>query len=1115
MRCALLSVLTIALTAGAAEDADRRSRREPGLILENGGRTGACDVLAFTADGRHLLAAGDDRVVRTWDFAASDLTPGPVLRWSVWRQNRGAIYAMALSPDKDQKYVAVGGLGLLDGTIAILERATGKVVHALLTPPSNATIWAIAFAPAGDAVAYGTIDGRVWLWRPVARDKPVRPIGQFPASPSGGLNTVRLVTFTPDGRLLAAAERGPVKRWAWDRPGAAAEDLFTPVARHKVAVSGDGKWLAVAGHERGALEVWSIEQRSRFAVPLGGPDDLAQSVALDATGRRLAVGVRTIPRDGPFVRESATRVALYDLTVPGLRPTPGPRMSYYAEAFAFHPDGRHLAVAGGNDYEVVVWDAQARRTVAEGRSAGASLWGVGLSNDGRRLGYRIGRNPVPPHPNERAAGPWTVFDLRDRAWASAAGFEPVRPISTLAGWSMEFSPNSADTWHVVGPGGRHRLPLDPHPDSFPRCYTFLPATSGRPPRLAVGHYWGWSLYDLTAAGPKRIRVYAGHMGYVTAIAPSADGSLILTASRDQTVAAWSLAEWGGHPFLGAKFVARLGRLFVDDVAPGSPAWEADLTPGDEIAQLLHLTGPDASRDRRLMFHAAGTTPNKYGLAVHQSTTSADEAVKWIDQAAPQREFLFLVKRAGQKDRRVVTHGIQRPLWVFFPTRSGEWVLWRYLDYFYDASPGGAAYVGWQVSGSPAETPAFYPAQEFDGRHTFYRPDKVDEILRPGAVRPDRVNIPGIEPPEVAITLVGAAEVGPAGVALQLTATPRGPRDIHRPKRVTLWVNDHRYRDWPGDPATKLGEQFAEKVTIPADKLPHGPSRLTIQCEGRGGATVRQQVAVTRPGPAPPRRLFALLVGVVDYGRVKMLAGRKFNSLPGVGVDLVKLEDVFKAQQAGPGNPRGPFAEVVVPSPLENDTARPGDVLAALDKIAAAARPDDLAVIYLAGHGYNATDPKGRDVAGTFVFVGPAFDERRPSETGLTTEALYARLARIACPKVVMVMACHSGDATRRTLRDPVRELTPGGVGPMVLTACAPAESALVDDLDGSLMAQALAETAETPREWTVAAVADAVRQQVPRRVSDLAAKRREKLKQTPQVYAPDPDAARRWVLFRK
>jgi hypothetical protein len=45
-----------------------------------------------------LLATGDDKVVRVWDYRVSRLDPRSmkVLRWSAWRERRGAIHALAV-----------------------------------------------------------------------------------------------------------------------------------------------------------------------------------------------------------------------------------------------------------------------------------------------------------------------------------------------------------------------------------------------------------------------------------------------------------------------------------------------------------------------------------------------------------------------------------------------------------------------------------------------------------------------------------------------------------------------------------------------------------------------------------------------------------------------------------------------------------------------------------------------------------------------------------------------------------------------------------------------------------------------------------------------------------
>src|ERR1051325_5039514 len=70
-RCSWLALIALSLCVAApvalrADQIDRRSRKEPDIFLDTGGRTGTLDQLVFTADGKSLLATGEDKVVRVW-----------------------------------------------------------------------------------------------------------------------------------------------------------------------------------------------------------------------------------------------------------------------------------------------------------------------------------------------------------------------------------------------------------------------------------------------------------------------------------------------------------------------------------------------------------------------------------------------------------------------------------------------------------------------------------------------------------------------------------------------------------------------------------------------------------------------------------------------------------------------------------------------------------------------------------------------------------------------------------------------------------------------------------------------------------------------------------------
>src|SRR5215471_21788359 len=115
LACAAVALL-LAAVAPAAAQGSRRDREDPELIVEPGGRTGTCDQLLFTPDGKQLLAAGDDKVVRVWQCRDGKLDDKTMqnLRWGIWREFRGQIHAMALSPDA--RRVVIGGVGPISST---------------------------------------------------------------------------------------------------------------------------------------------------------------------------------------------------------------------------------------------------------------------------------------------------------------------------------------------------------------------------------------------------------------------------------------------------------------------------------------------------------------------------------------------------------------------------------------------------------------------------------------------------------------------------------------------------------------------------------------------------------------------------------------------------------------------------------------------------------------------------------------------------------------------------------------------------------------------------------------------------------------------------------------
>jgi WD40 repeat protein len=1022
----------VASAARAQVHEERRERSQPALMVETGARLGACDVLTFTTDGRYLLAAGDDKVVRIWKVAGQGLELANTLRWSVWRERHGAIYALALSPDPGNRHVAIGGLGVRTGSVVVLDRATGQVVHALTDVKGNdQAIWSLTFAPSGTQVVFGTDDGSVWLWDLAGgQGSHLRKLGRHGGR--NGVNRVCLVAFVGATGLVSAATDGTVLEWDTARPDEPPTALFRFALPRvfQVVLSSDHRWLAAGGENHKAhvesetrVEVASLDGRERIPIELPG-DDLPHSLAFDRSGTRLAVGIRTVPSGIPFYKDINHHTLIFDLDERPPRSQPGPRPTFHPEALAFHPDGMRLAMAGGSDQEVTFWDLRrlADGPIDEVRSPGSGLWSVGLSRDqhGRYLGYRDLRVSDPPSPNRRGRGPWHTFDLTERKWVHSSDFEPIGPLETIAGWRVEPSRNNPFLWYAVGPDDqRHALDLDRYRDEMPQCYTFLRPDAAHGVRLAIGHYWGVSLFMLDEAGARRVRLYTGHQGPVTAVAPSPDGTILVTASRDQTIAAWSLADWPVHAQWGARFTERLGELRVEDVAPGSPAWETGLTDGDDIVAFAY--------DAQLIEGG----PKRW--------------LRYLKRATGGLEYFFLVQRPGEAKKLKLRSTLrQRPLWCFFPTRAGEWVLWRWRDYYYDTSTGGDSLIGWQLGEDVSRRPEFYPARQFE--EVFHQPDKVAEVLRQTRFAPATARLPDVQPPAVEIQ-ADRLVVQNEAVVVTLMVTPRGPRESQQLKRVKLWIGDCLFRQWTAEQLSMDGP-FRETIVIPSKHFRHGVNRVIAQCDSQAGTTAKRQLMVRRKGEPTSPRVFLLLAGVAKYDQAGPLPrGFHWDNLPGIRSDLVRMRNLWRRLNNQPYS-------VVASGYLLDEEATPAAICGRLDEIARESRPDDLLVLFLGGHGYAEGPLEGAPLKrGTFTFVGPFFDVRQPKETGLTSERLYQNLIRIPCRKLVLLNACHSGDVTT----NPVRDLSPDGVGPTILSACEYREPAFVEDAEGGPFAQAIEE----------------------------------------------------------
>ena len=348
----------------------RRTAEEgsPHLILDTGGHTALIKGLVFTPDGKQLVSAGEDKVIRVWDRETGSTVR--TIRGQVGAGPEGRIYAMALSPDG--RWLAAGGwmapgLGVRDnelGDIRLYDFASGNLV-ALLRGHAD-VVNSLAFSADSKLLISGASDFTAILWDVADRRLVHRLWGHRQA--------IYTIGFTRDGmRAVTGSDDATLKLWSVNDGKEIATLTGHKGKVFRLAISAADGTIA-SGSVDGEIRFWD-DKTGRFRRTFANTGAVG-ALSFSPDGKRLLACNATAPNNC-HVWELAT----------GNKIVADTKHDNIVIAAAVSADGRLAATAGGNQAQIHIWSLETGETKQTFVGRGTQHWAVGISTDGRRIAW--------------------------------------------------------------------------------------------------------------------------------------------------------------------------------------------------------------------------------------------------------------------------------------------------------------------------------------------------------------------------------------------------------------------------------------------------------------------------------------------------------------------------------------------------------------------------------------------------------------------------------------------------------------------------------------------------------------------------------------------------------
>jgi len=966
------------------EKANRAPNKLPDAVPTNLvaqlGHSVPISSVALSGDGKWLVTGSLDNTARLWEVAT-----GREVRAFQGPSKAGSFTTAvsSVSMSSDSKLLVTGSL---DNTARLWEVATGKEIRAFQGHSEG--IKSVALSNNNKWLITGSFDKTARLWE-VATGKEIRAF-------QGHSEGIMSVSMSSDGKWLITGSLDKTAR-LWEvatgkevRAFAGHADVVT-----SVSLSGDGKWLVTGSVDNARL--WDIATGKEIrAFP--GSSDLANPL-------KSAVSCVSITSDGRLLVTGG-----FDGTAHLWEVATGKEV----QAFQMGDAGISFSIFLSSDGK---WLVTSMMTASDssGLDNTARLWEVATGKDVRAF---RGHSSVVQSVHMSGDGKWLVtgcWDKTARLWDMIAGKE-IRAFRGHSHVVQSVFLSGDGNWLATGSA-----------DNTARVWA---ARTGKQESVFQGHTGAvnavclssdnrWLVTgsaDSTArlwevATGQESRAFEGHSGAVSSVRMSSDGKWLVTGSVDCTARLWEVATgrevcaFMGHSnAVVSVSVSSDGKWLVTSSLDNTcRLWE--VATGKEVRAFhghssIVLSVLLTADGKWLVTGSADNTARLWEVATGEEIRVFRGHSGWVTSVFLSADDKWLATGGADCTTRLWDVNSDKELCQLMTFSDGNWAVVDAAGR-YDASAGGDIEGLHWVAGNETIALTQLKEQYYDpgllGKHMGFN----KEFLRP---------VKGFHEvklfPEVTVT----PSENPTSAKLSLNLTNRGGGI----GKVQVFVNGREsLADARGSGFT--ANQAKARVVVDLANAPTlrpgDNNEITVVTWNEEGYLSSRGVQLDWRAPGKKEEhkheLYAIIGGISDYGgpslRLRYAAKDAEDIAQTLTVGANRLFQADKVHVTLLATSSRPDAEPPTRANFEK----------AFQDVRKKARPDDLLVVYLAGHGvslprdgycYLTQEARTADEA---ALSNPAL----VAQTAITSTELTEWIKEIPARKVVLILdTCAAGAA---------------------------------------------------------------------------------------------------------